>query len=72
MKYNQSGPGFGLVSPCPYPATITITPLIPFYVQIKMAEPVLPFSQYSGETIISGCFKFKNKISTVGFIVGVY
>ena len=26
MKCNQSGPGFELVSPCPYPATITITP----------------------------------------------
>ena len=25
MKCNQSGPGFELVSPCPYPATITIT-----------------------------------------------
>ncbi len=29
MKYNQSGPGFELVSPCPYPATITITPRTP-------------------------------------------
>ena len=29
MKCNQSGPGFELVSPCPYPATITITPRAP-------------------------------------------
>ena len=26
MKYNQSCPGFELVSPCPFPVTITITP----------------------------------------------
>ena len=26
MKYNQSHPGFELVSPCPIPTTITITP----------------------------------------------
>ena len=26
MKCNQSGPGFELVSPCPFPTTITITP----------------------------------------------
>ena len=30
MKCNQSRPGFELVSPCPYPATITITPRAPF------------------------------------------
>ena len=29
MKCNQSGPGFELVSPCPYPATITSTPREP-------------------------------------------
>ena len=29
MKYNKSGPGFELVSPCSYPATITITPRAP-------------------------------------------
>ena len=29
MKCNQSGPEFELVSPCPYPATITITPRAP-------------------------------------------
>ena len=29
MKCNQSGPGFELVSPCPYPVTITITPRAP-------------------------------------------
>ena len=29
MKCNQSRPGFELVSPCPYPATITITPRAP-------------------------------------------
>ena len=29
MKCNQSGPGFELVSLCPYPATITITPRAP-------------------------------------------
>ena len=29
MKCNQSGPGFELVSPCPYPAMITITPQAP-------------------------------------------
>ena len=37
VKCNQSGPGFELVSPCPYPATITITPRAPqhYKVQIK-------------------------------------
>ena len=29
MKCNQSGPGFELVSPCPYPSTLTITPRAP-------------------------------------------
>ena len=29
MKCNQSGPGFELLSPCPYPATITITSRTP-------------------------------------------
>ena len=29
MKCNQAGPGFELVSPCPYPATLTITPRAP-------------------------------------------
>ena len=29
MKCKQSGPGFELVSPCPYPATITIAPWAP-------------------------------------------
>ena len=29
MKCNQSRPGFELVSPCPFPATITITPRAP-------------------------------------------
>ena len=29
MRCNQSGPGFELVSPCPYPATITIAPRAP-------------------------------------------
>ena len=29
MKCNQSGPGFELVSPCPFPTTITITPRAP-------------------------------------------
>ena len=29
MKCNQSRPGFELVSPCPYPTTITITPRAP-------------------------------------------
>ena len=32
MKCNQSRPGFELVSPCPFPTTITITPRAP---QIK-------------------------------------
>ena len=30
--WNAISPGFELVSPCPIPATITITPRIPFYV----------------------------------------
>ena len=29
MKCNQSGPGFDLVSPCPFPTTITNTPRAP-------------------------------------------
>ena len=29
MKYSQSRPGFELVSPCPFPTTITITPQAP-------------------------------------------
>ena len=29
MKCNQSRPGFELVSPCPFPTTITITPQAP-------------------------------------------
>ena len=29
MKCNQSGPGFELVSPCPFPTTIAITPRAP-------------------------------------------
>ena len=29
MKCNQSRPGFELVSPCPFPTTITITPRVP-------------------------------------------
>ena len=29
MKYNQSRPGFELVSPCSFPTTITITPRAP-------------------------------------------
>ncbi len=29
MKCNQSRPGFELVSPCPFPTTITITPRAP-------------------------------------------
>ena len=29
MKCNQSGPGFELMPPCPYPVTITITPQAP-------------------------------------------
>ena len=29
MKCNQSRPGFELVSPCPFPSTITITPRAP-------------------------------------------
>ena len=31
MKCNQSRPGFELLSPCPIPTTITITPLAPPY-----------------------------------------
>ena len=30
MKCNQSRPGFELVSPCPFPTTITITPRVTF------------------------------------------
>ena len=37
MKCNQSGSGFELVSPCPYPATITITPRAP-----PMPQFILP------------------------------
>ena len=29
MKCNQSHPGFELVSPCPFPMSITITPWAP-------------------------------------------
>ena len=32
MKCNQSRPGFELVSPCPFPTTITITPRAPPYI----------------------------------------
>ena len=35
MKCNQSGPGFELVSPCPYPATITITPRAPHIIPCR-------------------------------------
>ena len=41
MKCNQSGPGFELVSSCPYPATITITPRAPLHT--PRAPPVVIF-----------------------------
>ena len=41
MKYNQSHPGFELVSPCPYPAMITITPRAPPRFSLKMLNNLL-------------------------------
>ena len=38
MKCNQSGPEFELVSPCPHPATITITPRAPVTVSIEQGH----------------------------------
>ena len=32
MKCNQSRPGFELVSPCPFPTTISITPRVPPFI----------------------------------------
>ena len=37
MKFNQSCPGIELVSPCPYPVTITITPRAPPILSIDRA-----------------------------------
>ena len=45
MKCNQSRPGFELVSPCPFPTTITITPRAPRW--DLMAELVLQISSLS-------------------------
>ena len=40
MKCNQSHPGFELMSPCPFPTTITITPWAPpNFEQIQEVEP---------------------------------
>ena len=36
MKWNKSRPGFELVSPCPFPPTITITPRLHFVYAMNM------------------------------------
>ena len=43
MKYNQPRPGFELVSPCPFPTTITITPLAPSKFSLIMVMPTFHF-----------------------------
>ena len=40
MKCNQSRPGFELVSPCPFPTTITITPRAPPKISIYDQQSV--------------------------------
>ena len=43
MKCNQSRPGFELVSPCPFPTTITIAPRPPqFTIRLNMGLPPWP------------------------------
>ena len=37
MKCNQPRPGFELVSPCPFPTTITITPRAPFHIYLSIS-----------------------------------
>ena len=39
MKCNQSRPGFELVSPCPFPTTITIAPRAHIYAQDTGCNP---------------------------------
>ena len=56
MKCNQSGPGFELVSPCPYPATITITPLHEDGQGYKKIANILKLSCSTVAKIIR-CFK---------------
>ena len=45
MKGNRSHPGFELVSPCPFPITITITPRVPpsdeFIIKESQLENIL-------------------------------
>ena len=47
MKCNQSRPGFELVSPCPFPRTVTITPRAPPLINNKdtfcVEESATPF-----------------------------
>ena len=41
VKCNHSRPGFELVSPCPFPTTITITPRAPpFDIIVKKTGPI--------------------------------
>ena len=50
MKCNQSCPGIELVSPCPYPVTITITPRAPpisMMINIIQCSSWAPFSCYN-------------------------
>ena len=42
MKCNQSHPGFELVSPCPFPTTITITLRAPPSVEVQLAYSTAP------------------------------
>ena len=39
MKCNQSRPGFEIVSPCPFPTTITITPRLSVIILVRVPRP---------------------------------
>ena len=47
---NQSRPGFELVSPCPFPTAITITPRAPFSAQVFI--PLIRFLQDSLRVVV--------------------
>ena len=50
MKCNQSSPGIELVSPCPYPVTITITPRAPqlTWLDVDMSDVSFTCSKHPG------------------------
>ena len=61
MKCNQSRPGFELVSPCPFPTTITITPRARFYIYSRPQKDCFIVSQLFSVARHARCFKFESK-----------